>query len=86
MSLTLFDTDAPTVDHLAECKSRLNLLDIDRVFIEPSGANIKSRLIYTLPINCEHELFDRTAPNEFTCREKDCRGIITQNQIIGYLE
>lgn len=84
MTLTLFNTNPPAVDHLAECKSRVNLLDTDRVFIEPNGTNIESRILYTLPVNCGHEIFDRVSPNEFKCREKNCNGKITQNQIIGY--
>lgn len=85
MTLDLFHTEPVKPDHIGECRARLAKLDTERVFIEPTGANITSRIIYTLPVNCEHEVFQRSGPNEFKCREKNCPGIITQNQIIAFL-
>ncbi len=85
MTLNLFHTEPVKPDYMAEIRSRLAKLDAERVFIEPTGANVRSRIFYTLPGNCAHEIFQRTGPNEFTCREKNCNGIITQNQVIAFL-
>lgn len=74
---TLFQKPKP--DYMAEVKSRLNKLDMMRTFKSFNGTNRQARLIYTLPITCEHTEFEQLNFTEYKC--STCGQIITEKQI-----
>lgn len=75
---TSANADRKREEYFNDVRDRNLKLTIQRTFIESNGTNVQTRIIYTGPLTCTHEIFER-AGRDYKCR--GCQGIITEKQI-----